>query len=194
MFCIHCRRISPAGSVFCAYCPGAPRSFNGVRCGSGHTCPIGIQTCPTCGSTEFSEWTRGIPTAWLAKLATLLLLLGGWKIGLAHLGSILDVIETVAAYCFGVLTNTNRTTLPFLVQTGLFYALLGWILGWWLRLLPGGGGAVGTLLRNLPVTAFRLLVRWLPRLLLSMGRAIVRLSGLSTPRHQKIGHEQAKPK
>ncbi len=178
MLCLTCRKISPSGSAYCAYCPG-PCSFNAPLCAGGHRCPVdkSLQACPICGNSEFSEMTRGIPTGWLAKPVIALLLLGVWKISLAHLGGLMSVGGTVTAYTFGVVTNTNASTLEFIIRTSLFYAVLLWLLGLGLQLMPGSGGAIGKFLRGLPLFALRTLLRWLPRLLRFVVGGILRMAG-----------------
>jgi hypothetical protein len=179
MFCCSCRRLSPPHSVYCSQCVGK-RSFNGIVCGGGHRCQVGTVTCPTCGSDEFSDYTRGIPVDWVAKLATILLLVYVWKLGLAHHCELLPALWMGITQLFGFLTNSNACALENLLSTVFAWGFIVWIIGLWMNILPSQGWALGRFLRSLPVRVYQLTLRWIPRLLVLLWRGVVRVSGLAT--------------
>ena len=178
MFCLKCKRLSPVGSAYCAYCPGK-YSFNGIICSGGHRCHVGSQCCPTCGSSEFSEHTWGIRTGWIAKLGTVALLVYLWKVGLAHGGDILPILESGAAYTFGFMTNSDSNASGNALRTIFAYGFVFWMIGLWMHILPGQGGVLGKFFRSLPVRVYQLTLRWIPRVGLLLWRGVMRVSGLA---------------
>lgn len=177
MFCLSCKKTSPSGSVYCAHCPGS-RCFNGVMCKQGHRCQVGTKTCHSCGSNEFSDHTWGLPTGWLAKAATIALLVYLWKVGLNHGSDVANCLWWGATQTFGFLTNSDSNALPNVLRTIGAYLFIGWIVGLYLSMLPGSFGKVGGFLRSLPAQAALFCVRGLPKLLMMLWRGVIQLSGL----------------
>lgn len=177
MFCRTCKKLSKAGSLYCQYCPGG-KSFNCCICSGGHRCSVGTVTCPECGSGEFSEATPGIPTGWLAKIATVALLVALWKVSLAHYDRILPALGGGAAYTFGFLTNSDSHALGNVLQTLFTFLVMGWMGGLFLYFLPGNGGKVGTFLRGIPVRIALVALKVIPRLLVRLYGAVMALAGL----------------
>ncbi len=178
MLCLCCKRLSPPRSAFCAFCEGG-KSFNGIYCSSGHRCGVGTRSCPTCGNTEFSEHVWGLPTGWIAKIASVAILVYVWKVGLAHGGQILPILGRGIAYTFGFLTNSDSNALEYLLRTVCAYSFIGWLIGMWLHLMPGQGGAPGRFLRSIPARYWQLATRYVPKLLVLVWRGVVKLSGLA---------------
>lgn len=177
MFCWKCKKTSPSGSVYCAHCP-IRRCFNGVMCKNSHRCQVGTKTCPSCGSDEFSEHTWGLPTGWLAKIATVALLVYLWKVGLNHGSDVADGLWKGAAYTFGFLTNSDSNALSNVLRATGAYLFIGWIIGLYLSMLPGSVGKFGGFLRSLPAKSVLFVVGWVPKLLQLLWRGIIQLSGL----------------
>jgi hypothetical protein len=138
-----------------------------------------VHNCPTCGNSEFSEHTYGLPTGWIAKLLTVALLVYLWKLGLAHSDSVLGAFFVGASYAFGFMTNSDKNALAYISQTGLFYLALAWVFGLWLSIMPGGGGAVGKFLRGIPGYLWRQFLRLAPRVGSLAWKGVVRVSGMA---------------
>ena len=179
IFCLTCKKLSSPGSTYCAYCPGG-KSFNSIRCSAGHRCNIGVVTCPTCGSGEFSEHVYGVPTGWVAKLLTVAIVIYLWKLGLAHSDTVFGAFGAGAALAFGLMTNSDGNALGYVLQTGLFYLVMAWVFGLWLSIMPGGGGSVGKFLRSIPVLLWKQALRWIPRLGSLLWKGVMSLSGLTS--------------
>lgn len=179
MLCLKCKHLSPPGSTYCTHCPDR-RTFNGVVCGGGHRSSVGTRICGTCGSPEFSEYVWGIPTGWIARFATVAILVYIWKVGLAHGDQLLPILGSGVAYTFGFLTNSDSSALGHIVRTVLAYSFLGWVIGMWLHVLPGQGGALGRLLRGIPSRYWQTVTRLLPKLLGLAWRGVMKISGLAT--------------
>ena len=67
-----------------------------------------------------------------------------------------------------------------MIQTIFAYGFVFWMIGLGMNILPSQGWALGRFLRSLPVRAYQLTVRWIPRLLVLLWRGVVRVSGLAT--------------
>jgi hypothetical protein len=193
MFCWICKHISPPGSIYCAYCPGK-KAFNAIICGGGHRCRIGMNTCPTCSSVEFSDHTLGIPVGWIAKGIALTLVIFLARVGFAHGSSLLSAVWVGASHAFGFVTNSNASSLGFVANATLAYGLTALVMGYLLLLVPGQGGGVGKFLREWPLHLLGRIFDALRRLAQSLGRALLRVSGLTTrppgSDHQKSDHRK----
>lgn len=177
MLCLTCRRLSPPGARYCSYCPEG-KSFNGIICAYGHRSCRGTLVCPTCRNSEFSEATWGVPTGWIAKVVTVGLLIMIWKIGLAHSSGVFSALGVGLSWSFGFLTNTNSGMLPALLRGAVAWGILAWLVGLWLSVMPGQGGALGRFLRGLPVRTFQHLLRASIYLIKGLGQTTLALSGL----------------
>lgn len=177
MLCLKCLKTSPANSVYCSYCPGS-RCFNGITCKQGHRCRVGTKTCYSCGNNEFSDYTWGLPTGWMAKIATIALLVSLWKISLNHGSDIAGGLWLGATHAFGFLTNSDSNALPNVLRSIGAYLFIGWFIGLFLSMLPGSVGKFGGFLRSLPAKSLLLVVGWVPKLLQLLWRGIIQISGL----------------
>jgi RNA polymerase subunit RPABC4/transcription elongation factor Spt4 len=188
MFCWTCKHISPPGSIYCAYCPGK-KAFNAIICGGGHRCRIGMKSCPICPSDDFSDHTLGIPVGWIAKGIALTLVIFLARVGFAHGSSLLSAVWVGASYAFGFVTHSNASALGFVANAALAYGLTAWIVGFLLLTVPGQGGGIGKFLREWPLHLLLRTFDALPRLALALGRALLRLLGMTRrppgPDHRK---------
>jgi hypothetical protein len=168
ILCCSCRHVSPKGSRYCGYCS---RSLNVTYCPDGHENSRGVLCCTTCGTPQLSEGTRALRLHWLGSLVTAGLLVGAWKLTLPHLGTLLSWLFGAGLGVAGFLLNTTPACLQATALRGLSWLFTLWLLGQWLGVLPGKGGALGQFLRDLP----RLALRTLPRLLCQAGRLLAAL-------------------
>jgi hypothetical protein len=177
MFCVSCKRISPAGSVYCAYCPGR-RCFNGIMCKNNHRNQIGTKTCPHCGTDEFSDHTWGLPTGYMVAPLTLLAVAYLWKIGLAHGSDIGHGLWVGTSHVFGFLTNSDENALYYLLRSAAAYLFLTWVIGLVFSVGPGSVGKFGNFLKGIPWQLVCLLWKGLPKVLGLLWRSGAKASGL----------------
>ena len=76
------------------------------------------------------------------------------------------------------MTNSDKNALAYVLQVSLFYLVMAWVIGLWLTLMPGGGGATGKFLRGIPTYLWRQILHWAPRIAGWLGKSVLRLSGL----------------
>jgi hypothetical protein len=73
MLCLSCQRMSPSSARYCGHCG---RSFRGRYCRHGHQSPRWARRCIECGEGHLTPPTPYIPTGWLTRgLSWLLILL-----------------------------------------------------------------------------------------------------------------------
>jgi len=174
MVCLSCRRASPTGSVYCGRCG---RTFGSRICEKGHRnrpAP-GLACCTSCGSMELTEAARYVPLRGAGIVLACLATLGVWRWAIAHLTLLGGLLWRGALDALALLLDWAPCEIVQDLRRGLSWLLTLWLLGWAMALLPGRGGALGTLLRSLPGAILKTTAgaaRPLPRLL---GRALFKL-------------------
>ena len=189
MLCWKCKKISPTGSLYCAYCPGS-LSFNCVVCAKGHRNPVGVNSCATCGNPELSNSTLGIPTGPVSWVATVVVMILIWKLVFAYGGAIAGGLWWVASHGFGFLTNSSQSALGNLLNGAGAWLIFLWMIGLAMSILPGSLGKIGVWMRNLPFQLALKAFRQAPRALGTLWRTVVTVSGLRSSKPSGNGKDR----
>ncbi|WP_395137813.1 hypothetical protein [Armatimonas sp.] len=120
----------------------------------------------------------GISLNWLPKLISILILIGLFRMGLAHGGDVGNALWLGSSYSFAFLTGSHVNSLGNLIQVALVWATIAWIFGLFLGMMPSGGGVIGKTLRSLPLLALQFVLRGAPRLLGALWTVTLRVFGL----------------
>lgn len=153
--CLSCYSVSKGGP----YCGGCGRTFGVRLCGNGgHPNPPSsrLLCCTTCGSQDMTEPTRYANLGWIAPLLAGLVALAAWRWAVAHPALLAGLLWRTVLAAATLLLDTTPCGVVLGLGRAVAWLLELWLLGWLLALAPRKGGAIGSCLRALPATLFKL--------------------------------------
>lgn len=110
IFCRSCKKLWPAGSLFCGSCK---RSFDGRRCPKLHLSPASARVCVVCGSNELTQAARSMRLGCLSVAFAWLIVLVLLRLGLENITATILTAYRLGDWVFGLVTGRSLSGVLF---------------------------------------------------------------------------------